>query len=321
MKFNEEKASSFISYCKVWEGIFQEASGAAGGLGDIWNPMKVRITLLEKAEHWMICSVFSFKEELNFPLINVYGPIKTLEKQETWKTLTKKMMEICNNKVVVVGDFNTLLDLDEKNGGLRMSNKIMEDFREFVMQNHLMNVVPKNGSFTWKNKRAKFTHISERLDRHLIGEAWLKSSFQVEALILPISLSDHRPVELKLSETFNKERSSFKFLSMWWRDPKFLTLLKEWWEDSNIFGGSLSFCFVNRLKVIKEKIKIWNRDSFKNIFVERNRIEEELNQINRITISVGMTNDMYNREVSLKEELAEILHREEVFWRDKSREL
>ncbi|XP_059068896.1 uncharacterized protein LOC131859315 [Cryptomeria japonica] len=177
-KLNKEKVNNFISYCKVWEGIFQEASGAIGGLGVIWNPAQVKVTLMEKTEHWMICNVFSFKEELNFPLINVYGLTKTLEKYEVWQPLTKKMLEIRNDKVVVVGDFNALLDLDEKKGGLRMSNKIMEDFRDFVMQNHLMDVVPKNGTFTWMNRRAKFAHISERLDRHLIGESWLESSFQ-----------------------------------------------------------------------------------------------------------------------------------------------
>ncbi|XP_057834369.1 uncharacterized protein LOC131044904 [Cryptomeria japonica] len=150
MKLNKEKANSFINSCKVWEGIFQEATGAA---------------------------VNSFKENLNFPLINVYGPTKTTEKSKVWQALTKKNLEIRNDKIVVVGDFNALLDLDEKKGGLRMSNKIMEDFRDFVMQNQLMDVVPKNGTFTWMNRRGNFAHISERLDRHLIGESWLESSF------------------------------------------------------------------------------------------------------------------------------------------------
>ncbi|GLJ06803.1 hypothetical protein SUGI_0048700 [Cryptomeria japonica] len=88
--------------------------------------------------------------------------------------------------------------------------------------------VPKNGTFTWTNKRAKFAHISKRLDRHLICESWLESSFQVEALILPISLLDHFLVVLKLSEVSFKGSSSFKFLSMWWRNPEFITHLQKW---------------------------------------------------------------------------------------------
>ncbi|XP_057871172.2 uncharacterized protein LOC131077646 [Cryptomeria japonica] len=166
--------------------------------------------------------------------------MKTLDKAQLWKVLTDKISVMGNDKIVVVGDFNALLDLEEKQGGLRMPNKVMEDFRDFVNQNHLMDVTPKNGTFTWTNRRANFAHISERLDRHFIGEAWLESSFQVEAFILPISVSDHFPVELKLSEAPIKGR---------------------------------------------------------------------------------MSNDSYHREVALKQELAEILLREECFWRDKSREL
>ncbi|GLJ44461.1 hypothetical protein SUGI_0932890 [Cryptomeria japonica] len=148
-------------------------------------------------------------------------------------------------------------------------------------------------------QKSKFCPYFGRLDRHLIGESWLESSFQVEALILPISLSDHFPVELKLSEVPTKGSSSFKFLSMWWRDPEFTSHLQQWWIESNTFRGSPSYCVVKRLKFPKEKIKNWNRESFKNIFAERNRIEEELNQINLTTIISGMTNDAYHKEVSL----------------------
>lgn len=77
----------------------------------------------------------------------------------------------------MVGDFNALLDLDEKKGGLRMSNKIMEDFRDFVMQNQLMDVVPKNGTFTWTNRRANFAHISEDwIDISLVNLGWSRLS-------------------------------------------------------------------------------------------------------------------------------------------------
>ncbi|XP_059073397.1 uncharacterized protein LOC131874164 [Cryptomeria japonica] len=147
-KIDKEKAISFIKSCKVWEGIFQEAIGTARGLGVIWNPSLVKVTLLEKVEHWMLCTVYSFKENLNFPLINVYRPTKTLEKTQVWQVLTNKISVLGNDKIVVVGDFNALLDLDEKKGGLRMSNKVMEDFREFVMHNQLLDVVPKNRIFT-----------------------------------------------------------------------------------------------------------------------------------------------------------------------------
>ncbi|XP_059067610.1 uncharacterized protein LOC131858395 [Cryptomeria japonica] len=191
-----------------------------------------------------------------------------------------------------MGDFNALLDLDEKMGGLRMSNKVMEDFREFVQINKLIDVVPKNGLFTWTNRRAGFAHISERLDRHCIGEFWSNSAMQIEVFIHPISLSDHFPVELKLSEAKPRGKSCFRFQSMWWRDPEFGTHLEGWWKESDIYSGTLSFT-----------------------------IELELNSINSITIAHGMSSDTYFKEEALKAKLAELLLREELYWRDKAREL
>ncbi|GLJ48806.1 hypothetical protein SUGI_1029200 [Cryptomeria japonica] len=103
------------------------------GLGIIWNPTLVKVTLLEKAENQMMCYVFYFKENLEFPLFNVYGPTKTMEKVHVWSVLSEKIIFLNNKRLVVAGDFNALLDLDEKKGGLRISNKVMEDFWDFVV--------------------------------------------------------------------------------------------------------------------------------------------------------------------------------------------
>lgn len=131
-KLSSNDASCFIKSCRVWEGVFQEANGAASGLGILLNHSLVKVTLLEKVEHWMICIVYSMKENLEFPLINVYGPTKTIDKSHVWNVLSNKIYDLGSDRIVVVGNFNALLDLDEKKGGLRMSNKVMEDICDFV---------------------------------------------------------------------------------------------------------------------------------------------------------------------------------------------
>lgn len=118
-----------------------------------------------------------------------------------------------------------------------------------------------------------------------------------------------------------KEATVSNLLSMWWRDGEFISHLEQWWKESNIFRGTPSYCFVKRLKFLKEKIKVWNKYTFKNIFAERDRVEEELSLLNYVTITFGMSNDAYHKEITLKKELAEILLREEIYWHDKSREL
>ncbi|XP_059077921.1 uncharacterized protein LOC131876516 [Cryptomeria japonica] len=204
----------------------------------------------------------STNEETNFSLFNVYGPTKIEEKKRVWIEISNQFRKIDLEKAIVVVDFNALLYNEEKFGGLSMNARVMEDFRNFVSDNDLFDVVPKSGKFTWTNRRANFSRISERLDRIFVGSFWLRD-----------------------------------------------------------FKGTPSYCFIKKMKYLKNKIKTWNEVSFKNIFAEKLRVEADLDRINNLVIEKGMSNEEYHAETSLKAELAEILLREEIFWRDKSKEL
>lgn len=57
-----------------WQSEFMESLGASGGLGIIWNPQKVNLSIINKASNWMSCSVSSLKNQVSFILINIYGP-------------------------------------------------------------------------------------------------------------------------------------------------------------------------------------------------------------------------------------------------------
>ncbi|XP_057857064.2 uncharacterized protein LOC131066335 [Cryptomeria japonica] len=251
-KLNEEKASFFKSFSRTWDAVFQEAKGSVGGMAVLWNLDKVLVDLINKQENWMHCKVRILKEDMEFSLFNVYGPTKTEEKKRVWKEISDQISMIDLEKEIVAGDFNALLNNEEKFGGLRMNAGVMEDFRDFVIENNLFDVIPKIGNFTWTNRRANFNRISESLDKIFARSFWIR---------------------------------------------------------------------VKKMKYLKNKIKMWNVVSFKNIFAEKIREEEELDRINNMVIKKGMTNEEFYAEKSLKAELAEILLREEMFWWDKSREL
>ncbi|GLJ44609.1 hypothetical protein SUGI_0937580 [Cryptomeria japonica] len=226
-----------------------------------------------------------------------------------------------SEKVIVVQDFNALCNNKEKFGGLRMNARVMEDFRDFVIDNNLFDVIPNSGNFTWTNRRVNFSRILERLDIIFTGSFWIRGKFDLESIILPITLSNHFPVQLNCTIPLSKVKGNFKFLSMWWRDTNFELNIEKWWEECTDIKGTPSYCFVKKMKYLKNKIKMWNVVSFKNIFFEKIREEAELDRINNLVIEKGMTNEEFHSENSLKAELAEILPREEMFWRDKSREL
>ncbi|XP_059073464.1 uncharacterized protein LOC131874214 [Cryptomeria japonica] len=155
-KLNKDKALEFIKYCYKWDGLFQDARGLAGGLGIMWNASKVDVQSIASFDHWMACIIVCKQSNISYPLFNIYGPNRTEEKLKVFNQAS----QLDTGEVIVAGDFNALLDIDEKVGGLRKPTKVMEDFQEFVSNCKLVDILPKNGRFTWTNRRLNFANIS-----------------------------------------------------------------------------------------------------------------------------------------------------------------
>ncbi|XP_057833822.1 uncharacterized protein LOC131044504 [Cryptomeria japonica] len=306
-----DKVLDLLRYCYKWEGLFQDAKGSSGGLGILWNLEVFVVDPIAYNEYWMAYNIKNKVGGMGFPLVNFYSLIKTDEKLRVWIEIYNQLqgLEMC--KVIMARDLNAILDIDDKDGGLIKSTKVMEDFREFISKFQVMDVIPKNGKFTWTNRRLNF----------FVGEWWVNSSFSMDTKIVPQAGLDHSLVTLSLNHESPKNRYYFKFQSMWWRDPSFIELLRTWWLDSNTLSGSPSFWFVKRMQYIKNKIKHWNKFSFKNIFTEKLKIEEELEEVNNRVMYVGMDRNDYLKEKSLKEQYVKLLNREKIHWRDKSRAL
>ncbi|GLJ38540.1 hypothetical protein SUGI_0785320 [Cryptomeria japonica] len=135
----------------------------------MWNSSKIDVHPIASFDHWMTCIIVCKQSNISYPLFNIYDPIKMEEKLKVWNEVFNQDSQLDYGKVIVAGDFNALLDIDEKVGGLWKPSKVIDDFREFVSNCKLIDIIPKNGRFTWTNKRLNFANISERLDCFLVG--------------------------------------------------------------------------------------------------------------------------------------------------------
>lgn len=182
------------------------------------------------------------KSNLNFILINIYGPTNNTEKKLVWDEINYFIKFYQNDLILLGGYFNTILNLEEKRGGSQQISQSSKDFLKWCDYHNLLDIPFKNGNFTWNNKRKDFTYIAEKLDKFFIKGNLDESNLNIQTTILPIAGSDHFLVRTKFFEPHKPAKSLFKCEKMWFLDSNFLENIKVWWSQTN-FEGSKMFIF------------------------------------------------------------------------------
>ena len=158
-----------------------------------------------------------------------------------------------------------------------------------------------------------------RIDRFLVSGDWESYFSEVTHSTLPKPVLDHFPILLD-GGGIRSGPSPFRFETMWLKFEGFKDLLKGWWQGLS-FKGSASFILAEKLKGLKGKLKVWNKEVFGNVGTRK---AEALHR-------VGCWDNLEKeRELSLEESDERAKARddykrwsllEEVSWRQKSREL
>lgn len=86
-----------------------------------------------------------------------------------------------------------------------------------------------------------------------------KSRPDTAQYVLKRDVSDHFPLVLK-SVNVNWGSKTFKSRNCWLMDPSFLELVQNMWSSLDIQGW-VAFVFKEKLKILKQKIKQWNKDN------------------------------------------------------------
>ena len=72
--------------------------------------------------------------------------------------------------------------------------------------------------------------------------------------------------------------------------------------------------FHQQLKVLKDRIKIWNKEEFGNIFEDKHMLENQLKAIQEEVISNGYSEDLFEKEKELTSQIKAREKQEEIYW-------
>lgn len=79
------------------------------------------------------------------------------------------------------------------------------------------------------------------------------------------------------------------------------------------------FQFQQKLKFLKAQIKIWNKETFGNIFQAQQSLNKEMAELQQHIILEGHNEETLAQELHIHNQLEERRKQEEILWRQKSR--
>ena len=96
-------------------------------------------------------------------LTGFYGEPETSKRGDGWS-----MLRMLSSKLALpwccMGDFNELLEVEDKHGGASRSHNLMQAFREVLDDCRFVNLGYSGPNFTWHGKR-RGELVWERLDK------------------------------------------------------------------------------------------------------------------------------------------------------------
>ena len=107
-----------------------------------------------------------------------------------------------------------------------------------------------------------------RLDRFLITDDWETLFGGANQSLLPRPLSIHHPIQLKGGSCTVEGPSPFRLENMWLKEG-LKTLVEMWWRSYEVRGTG-SYVITEKLKALKNQLKLWNKTSFENLEEKKN---------------------------------------------------
>lgn len=145
-------------------------------------------------------------------------------------------------------------------------------FADLVNSHGLRNVPIFGVEYTWSNM--SLNPSLSKLDRFLLSPGWDASFPFSKGLACPRPISDHIPIVL-CGKMPKGNPKPFKFENMWLKSPDFVELVRGWWDSFELSrrpGQRLRL----KLKLLCDKLRVWNKEVFGNVDQKKTQLLEEI---------------------------------------------
>ncbi|KAG5604515.1 hypothetical protein H5410_026007 [Solanum commersonii] len=183
------------------------------------------------------------------------------------------------------GDFNAIMDPNEKLGGIPHRASKCFEFISTMETCGLSDIGFVGPRYTWCNNRRSGKRIWKRLDRVFVNDLWAENYQTNTIKHLSRVGSDHRPLLMKNHSDQNDFIRYFRFLNLWTQHHQdFLQVVQDSW-NMNVIGNAM-WRLQRELKALSKRFSQWSRNTIGNIYEQvdtweaKVQLVEELNLVN-----------------------------------------
>jgi hypothetical protein len=215
----------------------------------------------------------------------------------------------------MIGDFNETMWQNEHFSERKRPERQMEDFRSVLSFCNLHDLGFTGPPWTFDNKQKGRKNVKARIDRGVASNSWSDLFPHAKLSHIVSSRSDHLPLLLNYESIHVQRKRTVgqRYEIMWERDPTLQETIETAWS----YGRPCSSLqdLVSKLSSTQQHLKDWSNSKFGNITRRANKLRSKLGTLWNEPPS-------HRRDVDINKiakELDEILLREELMWRQRSR--
>ncbi|XP_026378724.1 uncharacterized protein LOC113273178 [Papaver somniferum] len=248
-------------------------------------------------------------------ITRVHAATLSVNRRELWKDLVD--INNLNKPWLVIGDFNTVMNVLEKKGGLAPLKISMMELKNCLNICGLIQAPSTGLDFPWCNNRAGRKRNVCNLDRAVFNDKWLELIPSWGYKVGARGISDHGVLYVQMLKFQNKKNVPFRALKVWMSHPDFYHQVQEIWKIH--IPGNPIFVFMKKLKILKQEIKKWNWTSFGDITKKIKEAEDKVLQAALISDKNLMNLHLLNNLVTARGELEVLSDKQKEILQQKSR--
>jgi hypothetical protein len=231
-----------------------------------------------------------------------------------WTTL-RRIAPDANVPWMMIGDFNEAKWQHEHLSKTKRSEKRMTEFRRLLNFCNMHDIHSTGPPWTFNNKQKGARNVRARIDRAVATHSWSDLFPDAKLRHVVSTRSDHLPLLLQLEKQMPGANppANLKYEAMWEREPSLTNTIEDAWLATP--GCSNLGDLMGKISKTSDHLKEWNSEVFGKVTNEIKTRRKTLENIWKLP----RTDKTEKEERRIATELDELLHREEIMWRQRSR--